>query len=125
MKLSTTPLLLLILTPLASAQWSTDPAVNLAVADASGDQVQPKVAPTLDGGCYISWFDSIGNGFDVRVQKLDVNGNELWAHGGVLVFDRNLSWTMDYGLDVDAAGNALLAFRDDNGSTTQIVASKA
>ena len=123
MKLSTTPLLLLILSPLASAQWSTDPAVNLAIADASGDQVQPKVAATADGGCYISWYDNISNGFDVRVQKLDAGGNELWAHGGVLVFDRNLSWTMDYGLDVDAAGNALLAFRDDSGATEQITAS--
>jgi len=123
MKLSSTPLLLALLTPLASAQWATDPAVNLPVADASGDQVQPKVAPTADGGCYISWFDSIANGFDVRLQKLDAGGNELWAHNGVLVFDRSYSSTQDYGLDVDASGNALLAFRDDSGATDQITAS--
>jgi hypothetical protein len=108
----------------ALAAWSSDPAVNLSVADAAGDQVQPKVAPTSDGGCYLSWFDAIGNGFDVRVQKLDAAGNELLAHNGVLVADRGFSSTQDYGLDVDAAGNALLTFRDDSVGGVQITAAK-
>ena len=94
------------------------------MADATGDQVQPKIAPTPDGGCYISWFDNIGNGFDLRLQKLDANGQEQWAHNGVLVLDRDFSSTQDYGLDVDASGNALLACRDDSGSGTQISAAK-
>jgi hypothetical protein len=94
------------------------------VADATGDQVQPKVAPTSDGGCYISWFDSLGNGFDVRVQKLDSQGNEVFPHNGVLVADRGFSWTHDYGLDVDATGNALLVFRDDRYTGEQITAAK-
>jgi len=115
---------LLLVASVSQAQWSSDPAVNLRVTDATGDQVQPKVAPTDDGGCYISWFDSLGNGFDVRVQKLDAGGNELLAHNGVLVADRNFSSTQDYGLDVDASGNALLAFRDDRYGGIQITASK-
>ena len=109
---------------LATPQWSTDPAANLAVADPSGDQVQPKIAPTSDNGCYISWFDSIGNGFDLRLQKLDADGNEQWAHNGILVLDRGFSSTQDYGLDVDAAGNALLTCRDDSGTGVQISAAK-
>ena len=67
MKLHFTPLFLVLIAPAAVAQWSDDPAVNLAVSDASADQVQPMIAPTADGGCYISWFDSIANGFDVRL----------------------------------------------------------
>jgi len=114
---------LLILTLPASAQWSSDPAVNFSVGDGTGDQVQSKIAPTSDGGCYLSWFDSIGNGFDVRLQRLDAAGNELWAHNGVLVADRGFSSTQDYGLDVDSAGNALLAFRD-NTSGEQIHVAK-
>jgi hypothetical protein len=109
---------------LATPQWSTDPAANLAVADPSGDQVQPKIAPTSDNGCYISWFDSIANGFDLRLQKLDADGNEQWAHNGILVLDRGFSSTQDYGLDVDAAGNALLTCRDDSGTGVQISAAK-
>jgi hypothetical protein len=106
------------------AQWSTNPATNASVADGPGDQVQPKVAPTPDGGAWISWFDSIANGFDVRVQKLDAAGNEVLPHNGVLVADRGFSSTQDYGLDVDASGNALLTFRDNRGTGIQITAAQ-
>jgi hypothetical protein len=115
---------LLLLASTSLAQWSSDPAVNFPVADGTGDQVQAKVAPTPDGGCYISWFDALGNGFDVRLQKLDSNGNELLPHNGVLVADRSFSWTHDYGLDVDSSGNALLVFRDDRWTGEQITASR-
>lgn len=103
------------------AQWSSDPAVNLSVADGIGSEVQAKVAPTADGGGWISWFDG-GGGYDVRVQKLDSTGNEVLAHGGMLVADRAFSSTQDYGLDTDASGNALLVFRDDRQSGVQITA---
>ena len=43
---------------------------------------------------------------------------------GVLVADRGFSSTQDYSLDVDSAGNAVLAFRDDRASGTQITAAK-
>ena len=112
---------LLALSPAALAQWSSDPAANLAVADAAGGQDQPKVAPAPDGGTWISWFDG-ASGYDVRVQKLDAGGNEVFPHGGLLVADRSFSSTQDYGLSVDAAGNALLTFRDDRAGGTQITA---
>ncbi len=117
-------LLVLVLASVSHAQWSSDSAVNLTVADATGDQVQVKVAPTADGGCYLSWLDSLGNGFDVRVQKLDAAGHEVFPHNGVLVADRAFSWTMDYGLDTDASGNALITFRDDRQGGIQITAAK-
>jgi hypothetical protein len=117
-------LLALLVASSAYAQWSSDPAVNLVIADHTSDQAQPKVAPTSDGGCYISWFDGLGTGYDVRVQRLDSAGVEAFAHNGILVADRGFSSTQDYGLDVDASGNALLVFRDDRVSGTQITASK-
>jgi hypothetical protein len=115
---------LFLLTPISFATWSTDPAVNLPVADGASDQAQPKVVPTSDGGCYISWFGGLASGYDVRLQKLDSDGNEVFAHNGILVADRSFSSTQDYGLDVDASGNALLAFRDDRLANVQITASK-
>ena len=111
---------LLALTQSSFAQWSSDPAVNLVVANAAGDQVQPKVLPTPDGGVYISWFD--GAGFDVRIQRLFEGGTEVFPHDGILVADRGFSSTQDYGLAMDNASNALLAFRDDRISGTQITA---
>jgi hypothetical protein len=110
--------------PVALAQWSDNPALNLAVGDAASDQSQPKVVPTADGGCWISWFDGIGTGWDVRIQRLDVGGEEPLGHAGVLVADRGFSSTQDYDLDIDADGNALLTYRDDGGVGVQISASK-
>lgn len=108
----------------AHAAWSSDPTTNLVVAGAAGDQILPKVAPTTDGAVYVSWFDAIANGFDVRVQRIDAAGNLELDPAGVLVADRGFSSVQDYGLDVDAAGDALLAFRDDSGTGTQITAAR-
>jgi hypothetical protein len=108
----------------AFAQWSTDPAAPLVVADRSGPQVQPKMVGITGGGFYISWFDSSTGGYDVYLQRLDIGGNEMWPHNGVLVADRGFSSTQDYGLSVDTGGNAVLAFRDDRGTTTEVTVSK-
>src|SRR3954469_15787357 len=102
----------LALTATASAQWTSNTDANLNIANRGRDQNQPKVRATSDGGCFISWFDGIGSGWDVRVQRLNSKGVEQYPHGGVLVADLTLSSTQDYGLAVDANDNALLAFQD-------------
>jgi len=115
--------LLLSAAPLA-AQWSGSSALNLSLADAASDQAQPKLAPTSDGGAWLSWFDGIASGWDVRVQRVDLGGQELLPHNGVLVADRNFSSTQDYGLDVAPDGSALLAYRDDSGVGVQIAVAR-
>jgi hypothetical protein len=105
------------------AQWSDDPAVNLVIGDGTGDQVQAKIVGTSDGGAYISWFNSAG-GYDVYLQRLDAGGNEMWAHNGILVHDRNYSSIQDYGLDVDASDNAVLVFRNYQNGNDHIVAQR-
>lgn len=112
------------LTPAASAQWSTDPGANTAVRVAASDQGQPLIAETGDGGAWVSWFDGIGSGWDVRLQRLGFDGAGALGAGGVLVADRSFSSTQGYGLDVDVDGNALLAFRDDRLGGTQITFAK-
>ena len=104
--------LLVLSSTVASAQWVNDSTMHQVVADGSGEQVQPKISPTADGGCYISWFSS-DSGYDVRLQRLDSAGNEMWAHNGILIADRGFSSTQDYGLDTDSNDNAVIAFRDD------------
>lgn len=108
----------------AHAQWSSDPASNLVIADRSNEQVQPKLAATADGGFYVSWFDNSTGGYDVYLQRVDAAGNEQWPHNGVLVAARDFSSTEDYGLDTDTDGNALLAFRYNVSGVTQILAQK-
>lgn len=108
----------------AAPQWSTDVAVNQVVSGATSDQNQPKVAAAIDGGYWVSWLDGIGSGWDVRIQRFDVHGQALLGPQGILVADRGFSSTQDYGLDVAPNGDALLAFRDDRGATTEITAAR-
>jgi hypothetical protein len=108
----------------ANAQWSADPNNNLVIADGDNEQVQPKIVPTADGGFYVSWFDNSTGGYDVRLQRLDALGNELWPHNGILVAERDLSSTEDYGLAVDADGNALLAYGLTVDGTLEVAAQK-
>jgi hypothetical protein len=91
--------------------WANDAAANLQIADRGGEETQAKILPRADGGFYVSWFDNSDGGYDLRLQRLDADGRELWPHNGVLVADRTYSSTTDYGFTVDAAGNALLSFQ--------------
>jgi hypothetical protein len=116
----------------AWAQWSSDPATNLALADNNdgADQVQPKVRPLPNHGWYVSWFDADPNspppiGYSVYLQRLSPSGIEQFPHGGIEVAHLSNSSTEDYGLDIDSAGNALLAFLDTReGANQQVTAAK-
>ncbi len=115
----------------AWAQWSSDPSMNLALADKlNNDQVQPKVKPLPNNQWYVSWFDADPNspppvGYDVFLQRLDKNGVEQFPHDGNMVADLSNSSTEDYGLDIDTNGNALLTFLDTReGVNQQVTAAK-
>lgn len=101
----------------AFAQWSSNPATNMAIADAAGAQNNPHVVAISGGGYYVSWFGAASTGFDVYLQHLDADGNKLWAPNGILVADRDFAGVQGYGLTVDSMGNAILAYRqkDANG----------
>jgi hypothetical protein len=116
--------LLILLGATAGAQWTSDAVTNTSLADRGSDQSQPKVSATPDGGCWVSWFDGIGTGWNVVIQKLDIGGGEEFSHSGILVADRSFSSTQDYGLDTDSTGNALLAYRDDGGTGVQVGVAK-
>ncbi|MGB9196890.1 MAG: hypothetical protein WCB53_08170 [Terriglobales bacterium] len=116
---------------LAWGQWSSNPAVNLPLADQlNSDQVQPKVRPLPNGQWYVSWFDADGNnpppvGYDVYYQLLSAGGVEQFPHDGMMVANLTNSSTEDYGLDIDNWGNALLAFLDTReGTNQQVTAAK-
>ena len=122
----------LILATSAWAQWSSDPSQNLDLSNISGaDQVQPKLLPLPNNSWYVSWFnnnpnDPPPNGYDVYYQMLSANGVEQFQHDGVQVAKLTLSSTEDYGLAIDASGNALLAFLDDrkDPNNPQVTAAK-
>ena len=97
----------------SSAQWSSDPAVNLQVCDVNGDQALPKVASTSDGGCYIAWFDNRNGSYAVYLQRLDALGDKLWAPDGMLISDNPQSSSLvDWDIASDNHNNAILTFTD-------------
>jgi hypothetical protein len=107
------PFALALLAAPAAAQWSSDAAVNLAIADRPSEQVLPKIASTADNGLWIGWFDIASGNYDVYLQRLDAAGNELFPHGGILVsaHPQNTS-LVDWDLITAADGDAVLVFSD-------------
>ncbi len=96
-----------------SAQWSSDPSINLQVCDVTGAQALPKIASTSDGGCYISWFDNRNGNYAVYLQRLDAMGNKLWAADGLLISNNpQNSSLVDWAIASDIHGNAIVTFTD-------------
>ena len=131
-RITASALLTIAFSSSAWAQWSSDPMVNLALAanPNGSDQVQPKLLPLKQIGWYASWFDSNPAtpppiGYDVFYQRLTSAGVQKFPQGGVMVADLSNSSTEDYGLGIDAAGNALIAFLDTReGANQQVTAAK-
>ena len=112
-----------VLSTSAWAQWSDDSTTHVTVADGNGEQVQPKVVPDPFGGAYVSWYTSDA-GYDVRLQRIDQDGNPAWGPNGILIADRSYSSTQDYDLDIDLDGFAVLVFRDDRFGGDRITAQR-
>ncbi|MCB2207487.1 MAG: T9SS type A sorting domain-containing protein [Bacteroidetes bacterium] len=79
----------------------------------TGEQVLPKIAVCSNGDLYVAWFSNESGNYNVRLQLLDKNGNELWAPNGILVSNHEqMSWLTDWDMTVDTANFAVLTFQD-------------
>ncbi len=113
--LAQAPLLLVLVSLVANApsQWPSSPAANVSVADGTGEQVLPKIAATLDGGSYVGWFDNRAGVYEVRLQRLDRDGVEQWAHNGIVVSNNPQSTSLvDWDLICDSDDHCVLTFTD-------------
>lgn len=111
-----TYLLAMLLIPLSVfSQWSNDPLQNNQLTEITGEQTLPKVAsnPLFPGITYICWFSNENGNYNVRLQKMDLYGNEEFEHGGLLVSDNpSMSWITDYDMKMDDNGYAIITFQD-------------
>lgn len=98
----------------ASAQYPSDPALNLAVADGPTPQNFHGIAATADGGCYVAWFDAGTGSFVLRLQRLDASGAKQWGDDGILVSDHPQDGHAIFGFDMiaDSSGQCVLALSD-------------
>ncbi len=76
-----------------------------------GDQLQPVTVPDGSGGMFVAWNDGRGVGEDIYVQRVDANGNPLWAQGGIVAC--NATGTQnDVQMISDGAGGVILGWWD-------------
>jgi hypothetical protein len=107
------PLIAILTAATAHAQWSSNPAANLAIADVNGDQAVPRIAASGDGSTWMAWFDNRSGSYAVYVQHVNALGVETFPHLGLLV-SANPQSTSLIGWDMisDGAGGCVLAFTD-------------
>lgn len=90
--------------------WTSDPSNSLIVANPAHGQAQ-KITPANDGGFFISWLDQ-EQGYSLYLQRLDALGNLLLplsspTSAGILVYQRVVPYSTDYGVTIDNAGNVI------------------
>ncbi len=72
-------------------QWSTDPNNPMAVCNEILNQTAPTVTTDGSGGYFVFWADRRSYGSttiaDLYGQRLDANGNKLWALPGKKIVD--------------------------------------
>lgn len=90
--------------------WTSDPSNSLIVANPAHGQAQ-KITPANDGGFFISWLDQ-EQGYSLYLQRLDALGNLLLplsspTSAGILVYQRVVPYSTDYGVTIDSAGNVI------------------
>lgn len=117
-----TQLLILFISVSSFAQWTNDYDVNTLVADVPSSDIQS--LGTHDGKTYVIFWDE-SSGYELRVQLLDADGNQLFGSNGILanaVAD-NGTWTATRSQAVDADGNLYIGFtatNDGNGYVNKI-----
>lgn len=108
----------------AFAQFSSDPAVNLAVADGPSDQNGISLFPADQGATWVAWQGELATGWDLRLQRLNRAGEEHFAHNGIVVAESTGGAQPKYDLAVEDGQNALLAHMDDSSGTGEITVHK-
>lgn len=70
-------------TTLSFGQWSDFSTINTSVCNATGKQVDPRIASDDKGGAVIVWEDYRTPIADIYVQRIDKNGFVKWTTNGV------------------------------------------
>jgi hypothetical protein len=103
--------LALLLPRPAAATWPTDPAVNVPLCIASGDQDQPTSVSDGASGAIVTWVDYRGGNGDIYAQRISPMGNVLWTANGVAL----CAATGDQyspAIVADGAGGAIVVWAD-------------
>jgi hypothetical protein len=88
-------------------------------------QANPSVAVSLpDGSLLVVWEDQRNVDGDIYAQRLDTNGNKLWAADVRVNSDAGTEWKARPAVGADASGNAVIVWQDDRNTDWDIYAQK-
>ncbi len=94
--------------PNGEALWQHD---GIPISAATDYQAWPQMITDGEDGVVVCWVDSRNGNKDIYAQRVDPDGNTLWAGGGVPVCtaesDQHYSWIAS-----DDAGGAIIAWQD-------------
>jgi len=108
-----------------AAKFATDGSLvwgPVAVYDAMSVPIAhwPRLQADGSGGAVLAWHSAAISTFDTRVQRLDGDGNEMWAHNGVLVSTSSGTSQLDPALAFNAAtGETFVAWNERNSAQSQ------
>lgn len=119
-------LILLFSTFIATAQWSSNPAINNAVCNAVSGQYSPAIISDGSGGAIIAWWDGRqgSSNSDIYAQKINANGVVQWATNGVAICTAQNGQAMNPTLVSDGAGGAIITWSDARVSSRNIFAQR-
>lgn len=89
--------------------WASN---GVIVADLSTEGYGPDIVSDGSGGAVVAWLDlRSGMSSDVYAQRVDSDGNEVWATNGVVVCD-DAAWQSDMRLTTDGEHGAIVTWSD-------------
>lgn len=92
------------------ANWVTN---GIPISSATGNEYTPMAVSDGQGGAIVTWQDGrngAGN-YDIRAQRVDGNGNLLWASGGVPICAATNN-QINQVIVADGSGGAYIAWQD-------------
>jgi hypothetical protein len=103
----------LLATVVTNAQWSDNPAINNAISTVPGEQAIPKIATCPNGDSYIGFFSQELGNYNLRLQRIDSQGNQLWATNGILISNNTSdSWLTDWDMAADKDNHCIMTWQD-------------
>ena len=99
-------------------RWTVD---GRAVCTATGDQASPAVVSDGQFGAIIAWHDKrSGTRWDIYAQRIDADGNALWAGNGVFI--STVSWDERWPAMIErAGGGAIVAYAAEGGAGLEAI----
>ena len=107
----------------ASATWPHDPNTNLALCQASGDQLGTIGVSDGAGGAIFAWIDNRTGTGHLCAQRVSASGTPLWTTDGVLLSTAT-GGEFSPAILADGAGGAIVAYQDVHGSFYDIYAQR-